>query len=41
MERKKPHAAAILSLVAAPALPLAAGVMVRLGVWARRCEVRC
>ncbi|WP_437901195.1 hypothetical protein [Sorangium sp. So ce124] len=25
----------------APALPLAAGVMVCLGGWARRCKVRC
>lgn len=24
-----------------PALPLAAGVMVCLGAWARRCKVRC
>ncbi|WP_437972584.1 hypothetical protein WMF04_01110 [Sorangium sp. So ce260] len=41
MGRKKARAAAILSLVAAPALPLAAGVMVCLGARARRCKVRC
>ncbi|WP_437836109.1 hypothetical protein [Sorangium sp. So ce1153] len=41
MGRKSAHAVAILSLVAAPALPLAAGVTVCLGVWARRCKIRC